>query len=42
MKLSERFHVGLDFFEFLRGTNRSTLTDRNELGDVYNFEFRNR
>ncbi|XP_060912677.1 putative helicase mov-10-B.2 isoform X2 [Labrus mixtus] len=32
--------IGLDFFEFLKESNRASITDRIELRDIYNAEFR--
>ncbi|XP_012712087.2 putative helicase mov-10-B.1 [Fundulus heteroclitus] len=32
--------IGLDFFEFLNETNRTSITDRLQLRDIYNAEFR--
>ncbi|KAM6981807.1 putative helicase mov-10-B.2 [Tautogolabrus adspersus] len=46
MGVHKRFNVaslcqiGLDFFEFLEESNRSSITDRIELRDIYNTEFR--
>nr|WGG62726.1 MOV10 [Lateolabrax japonicus] len=40
MKLTLRCQIGLDFFEFLKETNRASVTDRLELRDIYNDEFR--
>ncbi|XP_034452521.1 putative helicase mov-10-B.2 isoform X2 [Hippoglossus hippoglossus] len=42
MKLSQRVQVGLEFYEFLNETNRSSITERNRLSEVYNREFRSR
>ncbi|KAM3618064.1 uncharacterized protein V6R79_014760 [Siganus canaliculatus] len=42
MKLSLRCQTGLDFFEFLKETNRASITDRLELREIYNAEFRSR
>ncbi|XP_045911976.1 putative helicase mov-10-B.2 isoform X1 [Micropterus dolomieu] len=42
MKLSLRCQIGLDFFEFLKETDRASITDRIELRDIYNAEFRSR
>ncbi|XP_058491151.1 putative helicase mov-10-B.2 isoform X1 [Solea solea] len=42
MKFSQRIQVGLDFFEFLRETGRTSITERLELRDIYNIEFRSR
>ncbi|XP_071388136.1 putative helicase mov-10-B.1 [Centroberyx affinis] len=42
MNLMLRCQVGLDFFEFLKETNRASITDRYELKDIYNTEFRKR
>uniref|UniRef100_A0A671X2L5 RNA helicase n=1 Tax=Sparus aurata TaxID=8175 RepID=A0A671X2L5_SPAAU len=40
--LSSRCQIGLEFFEFLKETNRESVTDRLELRDIYNTEFRSR
>ncbi|XP_017270570.1 putative helicase mov-10-B.1 [Kryptolebias marmoratus] len=40
--LSSRCQIGLDFFEFLNETDRASITERLELRDIYNNEFRNR
>ncbi|XP_044065664.1 putative helicase mov-10-B.2 [Siniperca chuatsi] len=42
MKLSLRCQIGLEFFEFLKETDRASITDRIELRDIYNTEFRSR
>ncbi|XP_070766164.1 putative helicase mov-10-B.2 [Enoplosus armatus] len=42
MKLSLRCQIGLDFFEFLKETDRASITQRLELRDIYNIEFRSR
>uniref|UniRef100_A0A8D3DWQ4 RNA helicase n=1 Tax=Scophthalmus maximus TaxID=52904 RepID=A0A8D3DWQ4_SCOMX len=42
LKLSQLSEIGLDFFEFLKETNRLSITDRFQLKDVYNSEFRSR
>ncbi|MEQ2240211.1 hypothetical protein ILYODFUR_012460 [Ilyodon furcidens] len=44
VKLSsyERCQIGLDFFEFLNETKRTFITDRVQLRDIYNAEFRSR
>ncbi|XP_035761375.1 putative helicase mov-10-B.2 isoform X5 [Neolamprologus brichardi] len=42
IKLSIRCQIGLDFFEFLKETNRVSITDRIQLRDIYNNEFRMR
>uniref|UniRef100_A0A8D3CYH4 RNA helicase n=1 Tax=Scophthalmus maximus TaxID=52904 RepID=A0A8D3CYH4_SCOMX len=42
MPLSQLSEIGLDFFEFLKETNRLSITDRFQLKDVYNSEFRSR
>uniref|UniRef100_A0A8C6P2I0 RNA helicase n=1 Tax=Nothobranchius furzeri TaxID=105023 RepID=A0A8C6P2I0_NOTFU len=41
MTLRARCQVGLDFFEFLNETNRASITEKVELRDIYNTEFRN-
>ncbi|CAI5647581.1 unnamed protein product [Oreochromis niloticus] len=42
MKLSIRCQIGLEFFEFLKESNRASITDRIQLRDIYNNEFRMR
>ncbi|XP_060926857.1 putative helicase mov-10-B.2 [Limanda limanda] len=42
MKLSQLVQVGLEFYEFLNESNRSSITERKELSEVYNREFRSR
>uniref|UniRef100_A0A667YIE0 RNA helicase n=1 Tax=Myripristis murdjan TaxID=586833 RepID=A0A667YIE0_9TELE len=42
MSLKSNAQVGLDFFEFLKETNRASITDKSQLKDIYNSEFRNR
>lgn len=32
--------IGLDFFEFLKETDRASITERLELREIYNTEFR--
>lgn len=39
---TSRCQIGLDFFEFLNETNRTSINDRIQLRDIYNAEFRNR
>nr|XP_040049164.1 putative helicase mov-10-B.2 isoform X1 [Gasterosteus aculeatus aculeatus] len=34
--------IGIEFFEFLKESNRESITDRIELRDIYNAEFRSR
>ncbi|XP_051805005.1 putative helicase mov-10-B.2 isoform X2 [Acanthochromis polyacanthus] len=34
--------IGLDFFEFLKETNRTSITDKDQLKYIYNTEFRSR
>uniref|UniRef100_UPI0037E9C988 putative helicase mov-10-B.2 isoform X2 n=1 Tax=Semicossyphus pulcher TaxID=241346 RepID=UPI0037E9C988 len=34
--------IGLDFFEFLKESDRASITERLELRDIYNTEFRSR
>ncbi|XP_034552596.1 putative helicase mov-10-B.2 isoform X2 [Notolabrus celidotus] len=34
--------IGLDFYEFLKESNRASITERIELRDIYNDEFRSR
>ncbi|XP_067087810.1 putative helicase mov-10-B.2 [Osmerus mordax] len=40
--IQARRQVGLEFIEFLEETNRRSITDKHELRDIYNSEFRNR
>lgn len=40
--LKERCQTGLDFFEFLNETNRVSITNKQQLKDIYNNEFRKR
>ena len=40
--LSSRCQIGLEFFEFLKETNRESVSDRLELRDIYNTQFRSR
>ncbi|KAI9530694.1 hypothetical protein NQZ68_000185 [Dissostichus eleginoides] len=42
IKLSVRCTIGLEFFEFLNESERASITDRLELRDIYNNEFRTR
>ncbi|XP_069378985.1 putative helicase mov-10-B.2 isoform X2 [Paralichthys olivaceus] len=42
MKVSQIAQVGLEFYEFLNENNRSSITERERLSDVYNQEFRRR
>uniref|UniRef100_A0A8C3G164 RNA helicase n=1 Tax=Cyclopterus lumpus TaxID=8103 RepID=A0A8C3G164_CYCLU len=42
MKLSVCCHIGIEFFEFLKESGRASITDRLELRDIYNAEFRSR
>ncbi|XP_023280958.1 putative helicase mov-10-B.2 isoform X2 [Seriola lalandi dorsalis] len=42
MKLTERSQIGLEFFEYLKESNQASITDRLELRDIYNNEFRTR
>ncbi|XP_031700309.1 putative helicase mov-10-B.2 [Anarrhichthys ocellatus] len=42
MQLSVRCQIGIDFFEFLKESHRASITDRIELRDIYNTEFRSR
>lgn len=41
-RLGEVCQIGLDFFEFLKETNRASITERLELREIYNTEFRSR
>lgn len=34
--------IGVDFYEFLKETGRTSITDRLELREIYNTEFRRR
>ncbi|XP_038143312.1 putative helicase mov-10-B.1 [Cyprinodon tularosa] len=38
--LSSLVQIGMDFFEFLNETQRTSITDRLQLRDIYNDEFR--
>ncbi|XP_070695391.1 putative helicase mov-10-B.2 [Pempheris klunzingeri] len=42
IKLSIRCQIGLEFFEFLKESDRATVKNRIELRDIYNAEFRSR
>ncbi|KAM4738304.1 putative helicase mov-10-B.1 [Anableps anableps] len=42
MSLRALCQIGLDFFEFLNETERTSITDRLQLRDIYNVEFRSR
>ncbi|XP_073326824.1 putative helicase mov-10-B.2 [Pagrus major] len=42
MTLTARCKIGLEFFEFLKESSRESITDRLELRDIYNAEFRSR
>ncbi|XP_054905535.1 putative helicase mov-10-B.1 [Poeciliopsis prolifica] len=42
MSLRALCQIGLDFFEFLNETERTSITDRVQLRDIYNDEFRRR
>ncbi|XP_059188616.1 putative helicase mov-10-B.1 [Centropristis striata] len=42
IRASVRIQIGLDFFEFLKEDDRASITNRLELRDIYNTEFRNR
>ncbi|XP_068454650.1 putative helicase mov-10-B.2 [Clinocottus analis] len=42
MRLSVRCQIGVEFFEFLQESERASITDRIELRDIYNSEFRSR
>lgn len=42
LSVSVRCQIGVDFFEFLRESDRASITDRLELRDIYNNEFRSR
>ncbi|CAK6951505.1 putative helicase mov-10-B.1 [Scomber scombrus] len=42
MSLYLRCRVGLEFFEFLNESDRAFITDRDELKDIYNDEFKNK
>ncbi|XP_040905865.1 putative helicase mov-10-B.1 [Toxotes jaculatrix] len=42
MRLTLRIQIGLDFYEFLKETDRALIEDRLELREIYNTEFRNR
>lgn len=40
--LAQACRIGLDFFEFLKESDRTSITDRLELREIYNTEFRSR
>lgn len=40
--LAQACKIGLDFFEFLKESNRTSITERLELREIYNTEFRSR
>ncbi|KAK7884271.1 hypothetical protein WMY93_027394 [Mugilogobius chulae] len=40
--LKELRQIGLDFYEYLKETNRTSITDKERLKEIYNTEFRNR
>ncbi|KAL6119600.1 mov10 [Pungitius sinensis] len=42
MRRSVLCQIGIDFFEFLKESDRESITDRIELRDIYNTEFRSR
>uniref|UniRef100_A0A4W5LHS3 Uncharacterized protein n=1 Tax=Hucho hucho TaxID=62062 RepID=A0A4W5LHS3_9TELE len=42
MNLRTRCQIGLDFYEFLNETNRTSIKHKSELRDIYNSDFRNR
>ncbi|KAK5863608.1 hypothetical protein PBY51_000629 [Eleginops maclovinus] len=42
IKLSIRCRIGVEFFEYLKESDRASITDRLELRDIYNNEFRTR
>ncbi|XP_068603628.1 putative helicase mov-10-B.2 [Brachionichthys hirsutus] len=41
-RLGVRCQVGMDFFEYLKETDRTSITSKPELRDIYNAEFRSR
>lgn len=41
-KVAENCQVGLDFFEYLKETSRTSIKDKDTLKEIYNKEFRNR
>ncbi|XP_034151905.1 putative helicase mov-10-B.1 isoform X2 [Esox lucius] len=41
MTLSKRREFGLEFYEFLKDTNRTSIKNKSKLRDIYNNEFRN-
>ncbi|KAM3872352.1 putative helicase mov-10-B.1 [Diretmus argenteus] len=42
MTVRSNCQIGLEFFEFLKETTRTSIVNKNELRDIYNNEFRNR
>ncbi|XP_056278748.1 putative helicase mov-10-B.2 [Pseudoliparis swirei] len=42
IKMSVCCHIGIEFFEFLKESDRASITNRVELRDIYNAEFRSR
>ncbi|XP_061590937.1 putative helicase mov-10-B.1 [Cololabis saira] len=42
LTLKDRSNVGLDFFEFLNETDRTSIQNKSQLKDIYNLEFRTR
>ncbi|XP_054464459.1 putative helicase mov-10-B.2 [Anoplopoma fimbria] len=42
LKMSVLRQIGLDFFEFLNESDQASITDRIELRDIYNRDFRSR
>ncbi|XP_062420873.1 putative helicase mov-10-B.2 [Pungitius pungitius] len=42
MRRSVLCQIGIDFFEYLKESDRESITDRIELRDIYNTEFRSR
>ncbi|KAL1020483.1 hypothetical protein UPYG_G00000620 [Umbra pygmaea] len=42
MNFKTRREIGLNFYEFLKDTERTSIKDKSKLRDIYNSEFRNR
>ncbi|XP_072305986.1 putative helicase mov-10-B.2 [Eucyclogobius newberryi] len=40
--LKQKRQIGLDFYEYLKETNRTSITQKEKLKGIYNTEFRNR
>lgn len=42
LSLKDRCQIGLDFYEYLKETDRTSITNKETLKEIYNTEFRNR